>query len=167
MCKNGRNQTGRERETHSLFGHTPARSRIKSRRSFLTNVQPVHFLAKVVQVNEWKRRLEEKAHSGLVNLYENLATGHDIPWLNWRCLNRLRTGYTGSIEQRKKWRYFNRDTTCECWQAAESTAHMSQCSLVAHPCTLDDLLEFNDTRYSSTMHRAMEEDSWMTRYDDD
>ena len=134
-----------ERETHSLFGHTPARRRLKSRRSFLTSVQPVHFPAKVVRVNEWKRRLEEKAHAGLVNLYEDLATGHDSPWLNWRCLNRLRTGYTCSKEQRKKWGYFNGDTTCECGLATENTSHMLQCTLLAHPCTLDDLLEFNDT----------------------
>ena len=52
-----------ERETHSLFGHTPARRRLKSRRSFLTSIQPVHFPANVVRVNEWKRRLEEKAHA--------------------------------------------------------------------------------------------------------
>ena len=134
-----------ERETHSLFGHTPARRRLKSRRSFLTSVQPVDFPAKVVRVNEWKRRLEEKAHAGLVNLYEDLATGHDSPWLNWRCLNRLRTGYTCSKEQRKKWGYFNGDTTCECGLATENTSHMLQCTLLAHPCTLDDLLKFNDT----------------------
>ena len=134
-----------ERETHSLFEHTPARRRLKSRRSFLTSVQPVHFPAKVVPVNEWKRRLEEKAHAGVVNLYEDLATGHDSPWLNWRCLNRLRTGYTCSKEQRKKWGYFNGDTTCECGLATENTSHMLQCTLLAHPCTLDDLLEFNDT----------------------
>ena len=134
-----------ERETHSLFGHIPARRRLKSRRSFLTSVQPVHFPAKVVRVNEWKRRLEEKAHAGLVNLYEDLATGHDSPWLNWRCLNRLRTGYTCSKEQRKKWGYFNGDTTCECGLATENTSHMLQCTLLAHPCTMDDLLEFNDT----------------------
>ena len=66
-------QVERERETH-----------------FLTSVQPVYFPAKVVRVNEWKRRLEEKAHVGLVNLYEDLATGHDSPWLNLRCLNRLK-----------------------------------------------------------------------------
>ena len=134
-----------ERETHSLFGHTPAIRRLKSRRSFLTSVQPVQFPAKVVRVNEWKRRLEEKAHAGLVNLYEDLATGHDSPWLSWRCLNRLRTGYTCSKEQRKKWGYFNGDTTCECGLATENTSHMLQCTLLAHPCTLDDLLEFNDT----------------------
>ena len=129
-----------ERATHSLFGHTPARSRIKSRRSFLTSVQPVHFLAKVVRVNEWKRRLEEKAHHAcLVNLYEDLATGHDSPWLNWRCLNRLRTGYTCSKEQRRKVEiYFS--------------LHLGRPSRVQ--------------RYSSSMHRAMEEGSLMTRYDD-
>ena len=88
----GTKQVERERKTYSLFGHTPARRRLKSRRSFLTSVQPVHFSAKVVRVNEWKRKLEEKAHAGLVNLYEDLVTGHDSPWLNWRCLNRLRTG---------------------------------------------------------------------------
>ena len=98
-----------DREAHSLFGHTPARSRLKSRRSFLTSVQPVHFPAKVVRVNEWKRRLEEKTHAGLVNLYVDLATGHESAWLNWRCMNRLRTGYTCSKEQRKKWGYFNGD----------------------------------------------------------
>ena len=134
-----------ERETHSLLGHTPARSRLKSRWSFLTSVQQVHFPAKVVRVSEWKRRLEEKAHAGLVNLYEDLATGQDSPWLNWKSMNRLRTGYTCSKEQRKKWGYFNADTTCECGKAAESTSHMLQCTLIAHPCTMDDLLEFSDT----------------------
>ena len=114
-----------ERETHSLYWHAPARS-----------VQPVHFPAKVVRVKEWKRRLEEKAHAGLVNLYEDLATGHDSPWLNWRCLNRLRTEYTCSKEQRKKWGSFNGGTTCECGLATENTFHMLQCTLLVHPCTL-------------------------------
>ena len=134
-----KNQTGRERDP------LPARSRLKSRISFLTSIQPVHFTAKVIRVNEWKRRLEEKAHTGLVNLSEDLATGHDSLWLNWRCLNRLRTRYTCRKEQRKKWGYINEDTTCEFGLTAESTAHMLQCSLLAQPCTLDDLLEFNDT----------------------
>ena len=95
-----------ERETHSLFGHTPARRRRKS------------------------RRLEEKAHAGLVNLYKDLVTGHDSHWLNLRCLNRLKTGYTCSKEQRKKWGYFNGDTTCECGLATENTSHMLQCTLL-------------------------------------
>ena len=34
---------------------------------------------------------------------EESAKGYDSNWLNWRCLNRLRTGYTSSKEQGKKW----------------------------------------------------------------
>ena len=43
-----------EIETPSLFGHTPAIRRLKSRRIFLTSVQPVHFPANVVRANEEK-----------------------------------------------------------------------------------------------------------------
>ena len=114
------------------------------------NYRPISLLCHTYKLYEWKKRLEEKAHAGLVNLYEDLATGHDSPWLNWRCLNRLRTGYTCSKEQRKKWVYFNGDTTCECGLETENTSHMLQCTLLAHPCTLDDLLEFNDTAQACT-----------------
>ena len=43
--------------------------------------------------------------------------GYDSPWLTWWCLNRLRTGYICSKEQRKTWDYFNEDTTCACGMA--------------------------------------------------
>ena len=44
-----------ERETHSLFGHTPARSRLKSRRSFLVPKTPAC---------TWWNRPEEDLSSG-------------------------------------------------------------------------------------------------------
>ena len=76
---------------------------------------------------------------------EDLAHGHNSPWLTWRSLNRLRTGYTCSKEQRKKWKYYDGDTTCVCGLATENTAHLLQCSLLTRPCTWHDRLEFNDT----------------------
>ena len=72
------------------------------------------------------------------------------PGLTWRCLNRLRTGYSCSKEQRKKWGYFNGDTTCECGLDEENAVHILRCSPLTHPCTLDDLLKFNDIRYKCT-----------------
>ena len=83
-------------------------------------------------------------HNYAVNLDESLAKGHTSPWAAWRCLNRLRTGVACSKEQRKRWKYFNGDTTCECGQAPKTTKHMFQCPLLAHPCTLDDLQKFNE-----------------------
>ena len=46
-----------EQETHSLFGHILARSRLKSKKDFLTSVKPSYFPAKGVRCNKWQRRL--------------------------------------------------------------------------------------------------------------
>ena len=44
-----------EQETHSLFGHIPARSRLKSRKDFLTSVKLSYFPPKVAI---WHGQLE-------------------------------------------------------------------------------------------------------------
>ena len=92
----------------------------------------------------------DKSRLDMVNLNEEPAKGCDSPWLTWRCLNRLRTGYTCSKEKRKKSGYFNGDTTCACGLDEESAAHMLRCSLLTHPCTLDDIHKFNDIGYKCT-----------------
>ena len=71
---------------------------------------------------------------------ENFETGHKSNWTTWKCLNRLPTC---SKEQRKKLGYCKGDTTCKCGLAPEDTKHVLQCPLLAQPCSLDDLLEFN------------------------
>ena len=128
---------------HSLHGQVPAERRLK-RECFLSSVRPADFPAKVIRCSEWQHRQNLSPHNCAVNLDESLAKGHTSPWAAWRCLNRLRTGVTCSKEQRKRWKYFNGDTTCECGQAPETTKHMLQCPLLAHPCTLDDLQKFNE-----------------------
>ena len=163
MCKSGKNQTGRERDPLPVWAHTSKKtSKVEKKLPYKCSTSSLP--ANVVRVNEWKRRLEEKAHAGLVNLYEDLATGHDSPWLNWRCLNRLRTGYTCSKEQRKKWGYFNGDTTCECGHG--NREHVSHVAMHTPRTPLHLGLPSSVQRYSSKMHRAMEEDSLMTQYDD-
>ena len=57
------------------------------------------------------------------------------------------TGYAlvlHSKEKRMRWKYFNGDMACKCGQAPESTKYMLQCPLLTHPCTLDNLLKFNE-----------------------
>ena len=110
----------------------------------LKNYRPVSNLTRKSLKSEWQHRQNLSPHNCAVNLDESLAKGHTSPWAAWRCLNRLRTGVTCSKEQRKRWKYFNGDTTCECGQAPETTKHMLQCPLLAHPCTLDDLQKFNE-----------------------
>ena len=57
-----------EQETHSLFGHIPAKSRLKSRKVFLTSGKPSYIPVKVVRCNEWQRRSRDKSRLDMVNL---------------------------------------------------------------------------------------------------
>ena len=68
-----------EQETHFLFGHIPARSRLKSRKDFLTSVKPTYFHAQVVRYNEWQRSSRDKSRLGMVNLNEEPAKGMIAP----------------------------------------------------------------------------------------
>ena len=51
---------------------------------------------------------------------------------------------TSSNTQRKKWKFYTGDTTCACGRAEETMAHMLQCFHLAHPCSLDDHITFNN-----------------------
>ena len=143
VCARMERQKQTTRETHSLFGQIPATRCLKSRHCFLSSVQPANFPAKVIRCSEWRKRQCNKSHID-INLHKELAKGYDSPWTTWRCLNRLRTGYTCSKAQRKRWKFYTGDTTCTCGKAEETATHMLQCSQVAHPCSLDDLIMFND-----------------------
>ena len=141
MCKSGQNQTGRERDPPPVWAHTSKKtSNVGKKLPYKYSTSS--FPSKSCQ----SQRMEEKTGvEGTCRLSQPVresSHGHDSPWLNWRCLNRLRTGYTCSKEQRKKWGYFNGDPTCECGLATENTSHMLQCTL-------------------------LEEDSLMIRHDDD
>ena len=118
------------KETHALFGYIPTIRHLKPRQYFLTSVQPVHF---PLRCNASKRRLRHMLHNGITHLHKDIVKGHDGPWITWRCLNRLRTGLTCSKEQRKKWVYYDGDTTSECGLAIENTWYMLQCTLLSHP----------------------------------
>ena len=144
VCARVERQKQESNAAHSLYGQKPAERRLMSRSCFLSSVRPAKFRPKVIRCSEWLKRQNDTSHNCAVNLDESLARGHDSPWTTWRCLNRLRTGYTCSKEQRKKWHYYDGDTTCECGLSPESTKHMMQCPLLEHPCTLDDLLKFNE-----------------------
>ena len=108
-------------EAHSLYGQNPAERMLESMNWFLRSVKPADFPPKVIQCSAWLRRLQAIPHRATVNIDKSLANEFDRPWTTWRCLNRLRTGFTCSKEQRR--RYYEVDTTCECGLATENTAH--------------------------------------------
>ena len=121
MCKSGKNQTGRERDPLPVWAHTSKKtSKVEKKLPYKCSTSSLPSKSCPSQ------RMEEKTGGeGTCRLSQPVrGSSHDSPWLNWRCLHRLRTGYTCSKEQRKKWGYFNGDTTCECGLATETTSHM-------------------------------------------
>ena len=83
---------------------------------------------------EQLKNLGPKAHKWLYTMLNTCFIENKIPKI-WR---QSKTGFTCSKEQRQRWRYEG-DTTCECGLATENTAHMMRCTLLAQPCSLDDL----------------------------
>ena len=78
-----------------------------------TNIEDLYLIAGIappdirkkvctVRCTNWRARLREKSHIDIGLLTEDLAKDHNSPWLTWRSLNRLRTGFTCSKEQQKK-----------------------------------------------------------------
>ena len=92
--------------------------------------------------SEWQHRQNLAQINCSVNLDESLAKGHTSPWAAWICLNRLHTGVACDKEQRTSWSTSTETQQVECVQAPETTKHMLQCPLLAHPCTLDNLQKF-------------------------
>ena len=148
MCEGGEDQTNERQETLIVWTH-PSTGASEVKTTLSAKCTTNGLLRKDCTVCELEleleARLREKSHFDVGLPTEDLAKCHNSPWLTWRSLNRLRTGYTCSKEQRKKWKYYDGDTTCVCGLAIENTVHLLQCPLLARPCTLDDLLEFNDT----------------------
>ena len=93
-------------EAHSLHSQNPAERMQKLRDCFLRSVKPADFPPKVIRCSAWLGRQQSIPYRATVNLDESLAKGFDIPWTTWRFLNRLRTGFTCSKEQRQRWRYY-------------------------------------------------------------
>ena len=136
MCEGGEDQTNKKRETLFVWTH-PNTGASEVKTPFSAKRTTNGLLRKDCTVCELESKAARKVthHVGL--LTENLAKGYSSPWLTWRSLNRLRTGYTCSKEQRKKWKYYDGDTTCVyMW-----TSNRKHGTLVAM-LTLDTSLQF-------------------------
>ena len=112
MCQSGKEET--VNKCSPLSTRSGSRRERMKRKCFLSSVRPADFPAKVIRCSEWRHRQNLESHNYAFNLDESLAKGHTSPWTAWRCLNRLCTGVACSKEQRKRWKYINGDTTCEC-----------------------------------------------------
>ena len=75
---------------------------------------------------------------------EVLAPGHQAPWKDWRCLNRLQTETVETRSTLAKWGFHNGPTLCKCGTADDIAAHLLGCPLLSQKCSRVDLSAFNN-----------------------
>ena len=105
-------------QRHPLFGHVPAKSRLKSRKSFLKSVPPLGTPSiSSERVTRWNERLNNlpPATTMELKLSEALPPGADTDYAVWKCLNRIRAGVGRAKTTLSKWGYLNDgDVMCDC-----------------------------------------------------
>ena len=66
-----------QRDSLSVWSDSSCQTPVKSRHCFLSSVPPANFPAKVIRCSEWRKRLRNKQHIGIINFHEEMATGYD------------------------------------------------------------------------------------------
>ena len=129
-------------DRHPLYGHTPAARRLKSRHSFIHSTEPLVTKPATARVTAWSAHLQTVANKLLDEPKESLASGSTLPWPEWMCLNRLRTGMGRCKHNMRKWGYSEEDTTCECQEAEQTMKHLLECPLLRQTCSNVDLIHY-------------------------
>ena len=108
---------------HPMHGHVPAKSRLKSRKSFLNAMEPNE--AAYVRETLWKERLanHQTPLSTFVGAKEELPPGTDASWTEWRCFNRLRSRTSRCKVTLQEWGYLEDDVTCQCGSEPQTMNH--------------------------------------------
>ena len=132
-------------ERHLLHGCHPPAQRLKSRRSFLSQVQPLTKSREETRIQLWMEKLENDPPPTDMGIppTENLPPGQEASWAQWKTLNRLRTRTGSSKDALVRWGYKTGPTTCECGQADHTMEHCLVCPLLPNPCSPKDLAVFN------------------------
>ena len=94
------------------------------------------------RVTAWSAHLQTVANKLLDEPKESLASGSTLPWPEWMCLNRLRTGMGRCKHNMRKWGYSEEDTTCECQEAEQTMKHLLECPLLRQTCSNVDLIHY-------------------------
>ena len=118
---------------------------LKSRRSFLSHVQPLTTSQEETRFQLWKKRLENNSPPTDMGIpsSEALPPVSEAPQIQWKTLNHMRTGTGRSKAAMARWGYETGQTTCECREEDHTMLHCLGCPLLSIQCSSKDLAVFN------------------------
>ena len=128
---------------HPLHNYSTPNRRLKSRKSFMATTIPLQSTPENTRVQMWKDRLSTIPDVTKMEIQptESLPPGANEMWMNWKCLNRLRTGVGRCKETMHKWGYTVGSTLCDCGQEPQTMQHMLRYPLLDEACTINDLAQ--------------------------
>ena len=130
---------------HSLHGHIPPESRLKSRKSFLTteSLNPQVTPSYLRRTEKWLEWDSLPPTEAIQPPTEQLPNGTNLPRKQWVALNRARSKVGRTGNNLLKWG-LSPTSECPCGNSRQTMEHIQQeCSLGPH-CTDTDLYECND-----------------------
>ena len=107
------NASAKPQMRHPIFGHETAKRWLKSRKSFLNEVEPNG--VESTRIALWEERIAHLPTTSTISISakEELPPGADLSCAEWKCLNGLRSGTGRCKVTLKKWGYLNNeDVTC-------------------------------------------------------
>lgn len=132
---------------HPLFDHTPAKPRLKSRRSFCSSTMPLRDTAVTTRTRLWRdhQTAMQRNTEMMMNIpaAERLPSGANSKWTTWKSLNRLRTQVGRCHTNMAKWGLRTDSDICECGEK-QTMSHLLCCRQLHTPVTANDLSAAND-----------------------
>ena len=137
---------------HPLHGHIPVTSRLRSRRSFCSSVEPLEDSAVNTRIQLWESHIKTNDMTNLgVCIAETLPPGNDCEWTIWKSLNRLRTKMGRCKTNMVKWGYSTSPGTCGCGEE-QTMSHLLICPNLPTAVTEHDLAVANDAALTCAKH---------------
>ena len=123
---------------HLLHGHTVKKKRLKARSTFMHDTDTLINSPSTRRIKLCSNYLQS-APDKIMQTSREASSG---TWLEWKCLNRLRTKMGRCKHTMKKWKYIEDDDTMrEC----KNQIHLLKCPQLQQTCSMSDLIVCNDT----------------------
>ena len=127
---------------HTLYGHVPPRSRLKSRNSFMTNQSLNPDEAENHRLSTWKEWDKSPGNEAVQEPQENLPKGTELPRKDWVTLNRARAKVGRTNKNLHRWGLAT-SSRCPCGKRMQTMEHILRECNIGPICTDTDLKNCN------------------------
>ena len=127
---------------HTLYGHVPPRSRLKSRNSFMTNQSLNPDEAENHRLSTWKEWDKSPGNEAVQEPQENLPKGTELPRKDWVTLNRARAKVGRTNKNLHRWGLAT-SSRCPCGKRMQTMEHILRECNIGPTCTDTDLKNCN------------------------